>query len=196
MQYTLNLGALSRCFRATGDPSLASEQARKIGASAYSGTTDAQTAEGRNLRAQAGVLRGIQNNVASDAEKGYTYTTLLNGFSMEGKFGEREAILSLPGVKNVYVSKMRFIPAPRLTSAAGLTGVPEVMESFGFWGQVVAVIDTELDTARNAGIFLSVAAGNAAHGYKSSVPLAENTDYAAAGTPNSFSLCDGIRVGG
>ena len=132
-----------------GDPALVSRQAQTMGAEDYIKTAEAKEAEAKILKKQADVVRDIANNVQADAKKGYTYTSLFNGFSVDGKFRDREAILALPGVKNVYISQKRYLPKPFLVSAGEQTGVPDAAKDYG-WngeGQVVAVIDSEFDTS-------------------------------------------------
>lgn len=132
-----------------GDPTLVSEQAQAMGAESYAKTKEAKEAEASILKKQAAVVRDISNKVQAGAAKGYTYTALFNGFSVEGKLGDLEAIAALPGVKNVYVSQKRYLQEPRIDNAEEITGVPQVADTYGLKGegQVVAVIDSEFDTS-------------------------------------------------
>ena len=131
-----------------GEPELVSKQAQAMGAPNYIKTAEAQKAEENILKKQTAVIQEIERHIKPDVEKGYTYSALFNGFSIHGEFQDREAILALPGVKNVYISQKHYMEAPLLSSAGDLTHVPEAVEAFNYQGegQVVAVIDSEFDT--------------------------------------------------
>ena len=104
--------------------------------------------EEKILDTQARVMSEIKENISDTAEKGFVYTSLFNGFSLEGEINQLEEIKALPGVKNVYISET--IPAPelKLSNADELTGVDYAFENEGLdgEGQVIAVIDVGCDT--------------------------------------------------
>ena len=49
----------------------------------------------------------IRREVDSNAETGFTYTHVLNGFSIEAYAEDIERIKALPNVENVYISQYR-----------------------------------------------------------------------------------------
>ncbi len=139
---------------------LDSAGARELGSIAYNKTAAAQETESRLLTSQAKVQKTITSSINSNAEVGYTYTSLLNGFSIEADVSDIDSIKAIPGVKAVYVSGISKIPTPikeSEQSAAVSTGSGvglccddisvSYMHNLGYngQGQVVCVIDTELD---------------------------------------------------
>lgn len=112
------------------------------------------SAKEKILDVQNKVMSQINNYVSSDAQKGYVYTSVFNGFSVDGTLGMLDEIKSLPGVKNVYISKEIQIVEPvelsetYLEGAAALTGVSELHEiGYDGEGAVIGIIDAGCDTA-------------------------------------------------
>lgn len=102
------------------------------------------------LSDQARVLSQIRKEVSSGATSGYVYTALFNGFSIEGKQSELDALKQIEGVKNVYIAQKTPIYEPMLSEAGALTAVSEAYaQGFGGEGQVIAVVDIYCDTAHD-----------------------------------------------
>lgn len=119
----------------------------------------AEEQQRRNLQTQAQVQEEIQNVVEVPAEAEQIYTNVLNGFSIKvDSLSEIDKIKAIPGVKNVSVSRTFHLPEPveeepdpaygtRLATSTGLIGADKLAETgYNGEGQVVAVIDSELDT--------------------------------------------------
>ncbi|MGN1319260.1 MAG: S8 family serine peptidase [Lachnospirales bacterium] len=134
--------------------------AREIGSIAYNKTSEAKQTESRILSSQAKVQKAITSTINSDAKVGYTYTTLINGFSIEVKSSDIDYIKSIPGVKAVYEAGVSTIPTPIKSSEESYIENTEsslgigcndmnvaYMHNLGYkgQGQVICVVDTELD---------------------------------------------------
>ena len=135
-----------------GAPLLATKNAVRIGASEFMKTAEAKNTEAKLLSAQAEVKSDIKRRTGVSADKGFTYTSVLNGFSMEARESDIEKIKSIDGVKNVYISQAASIPTP----ISGEDGEPslsaqmmnvQAMYDNGFdgRGQAVAIIDAGFD---------------------------------------------------
>ncbi len=72
------------------------------------------------------------------------YTLLINGFSVETKFGDKNKIEEIHGVKNVELSKKYYRDSK---NAVKMTQISKVWEDYGYdgTGKVVAVIDSGVD---------------------------------------------------
>ena len=70
----------------SGDAVLAEDAAEEIGTD-YNKTYEGQKKEAQNLEIQASVHSEISKRTNNNTKKGYTYTSLFNGFSIEGKRG-------------------------------------------------------------------------------------------------------------
>ncbi len=69
-------------------------------------------------------------------------------------------------------------------------GVSAVNCSFGaaYWSSAIdPIFDTCFQNARNAGVYISVSAGNESRGFSLKDPLTDNIDYSASGLPGTFS---------
>ncbi|MCC8169508.1 MAG: protease inhibitor I9 family protein [Oscillospiraceae bacterium] len=86
-----------------GDALLASDAAAELGTD-YIGTEEAQEQETEILKAQAKVLSDIQSEAKVKESKGYTYTAVLNGFSIVALRIKMDVIKAIDGVKNVIVA--------------------------------------------------------------------------------------------
>lgn len=74
-------------------------------------------------------------------------------------------------------------------------GVSAVNMSFGSdyaSSKFASGYDSVLKNAKNAGILLSVSAGNASRGYKDKIPLTADIDYSASGTPAEFTYSTSV----
>ena len=137
-----------------GAPLLETKNAVALGAAEFMETAEAKTVEARILSMQAEVRSNIKRSVKADAEKGYTYTGVFNGFSMKGYTSDIEKIKSIDGVKNVYISRVHELPdepAPAAETAGPEVGADmmnaKYMYDRGYDGrhQAIAIIDTEFD---------------------------------------------------
>ncbi len=140
-----------------GAPLLATKNAVRMGAADYMETDEAKDTEARLLSAQSEVKSDIKKRVGADVNSGFTYTSVLNGFSMEAYESDIERIKAIDGVKNVYISEKFEIP-PELASndsvnpgfgAQMMNAQAMYDEDFDGRGQVVAVIDGAFDTSHN-----------------------------------------------
>lgn len=100
------------------------------------------------LDSQTEVMSEIKENISPEAEQGFTYTSLFNGFSLEGELNQLEEIKQIPGVKNVYISETIPVPELKISDAEKLTDVYYDFENSGLngEGQAIAVIDVGCDT--------------------------------------------------
>lgn len=117
--------------------------------------------EQASVRAEIEALTGKTEtasvNGASDLT--YSYTTVLNGFSMKIPFGKLDEIRSLNGVKNVWVAEQYSLPEDlsadddtiSMNSSTGMVGSTEV-NAMGYdgTGTIVAILDTGFMKAHEA----------------------------------------------
>ena len=110
----------------------------------YSGKTLFSANEAQTRK---NVMSAITEEVSSEAEIGYVYTKLFNGFSVEADLNKLEEICALPGVKNVYIASRKHLPEPMMTSAGDLTGT-SCSYNLGYDGEgtVIAILDAGCDT--------------------------------------------------
>ncbi len=136
-----------------GAPLLETKDAVRMGASEYMQTDSAKETEARLLSAQSEVKSDIKKRVRTDVDSGFTYTSVLNGFSMEAYESDIAKIKAIDGVKNVYISQAYEIP-PELSSNGDVNpGIGAQMmnaqtmydEGYDGRGQAVAIIDSEFD---------------------------------------------------
>ena len=111
----------------------------------YIETRQAAAETARAERAQAAVQKQIRM-LFPTLEPGYSYSTLFNGFSCELPENLIDAVSALPGVADVY--RIQNHNVPKMATAASLSGFPAYYDATGCTGegQVIAVIDSELDT--------------------------------------------------
>lgn len=109
--------------------------------------------EQASVRAEIEALTGKTEtasvNGASDLT--YSYTTVLNGFSMKIPFGKLDEVRSLNGVKNVWVAEQYSLPEDlsaddctiSMSSSTGMVGSTEA-NAMGYdgTGTIVAILDT------------------------------------------------------
>ena len=86
--------------------------AKSMGASRFSATYRAKAARKQVISEQERVLSEIQEEIWEDVEPDFTYTDVLNGFSIEADRRDIAEIESLSGVKNVYIAEKRPYASP------------------------------------------------------------------------------------
>ena len=139
-----------------GDAVLEAQAAQKMGAQLFIATEDAADTEGGIRKTQAAVQADIRKEVDQKAEVGYTYTHVLNGFSIEVNASDIAEIKTLPDVETVYISrKHELYEEPESQSGMCLDPGCEMMHADymhenGYTGKgtVIAVIDNGFDPSR------------------------------------------------
>ena len=109
------------------------------------------------IEARTGKTETASVNGASDLT--YSYTTVLNGFSMKIPYGKLDEVRSLNGVKNVWVAEQYSLPEDlsaddytiSMNSSTGMIGSTEV-NAMGYdgTGTIVAILDTGFMKAHEA----------------------------------------------
>ena len=109
------------------------------------------------IEAQTGKTETASVNGASDLT--YSYTTVLNGFSMKIPFGKLDEVRLLNGVKNVWVAEQYSLPEDlsaddytiSMSSSTGMVGSTEA-NAMGYdgTGTIVAILDTGFMKAHEA----------------------------------------------
>ncbi len=132
-----------------GDALLAGEEAAELGTD-YIQTDEAQQQEQSLLKTQAAVKSSIKKEAKVKNSVGYTYTAVLNGFSIEAPLSKMDEIKAIDGVKGVYIARnleTQLATATEMTSSLPSQTVDQYSET-GYTGdgQVVAIIDSEFDT--------------------------------------------------
>ncbi len=136
-----------------GAPLLETKKAARSGAVEYMKTDEAKEYEMRLLSAQANVKSAVEKRVNADADGGFTYTSVFNGFSMDAYETDIEKIKKTDGVKNVYISEAHELPTEPVSDGESEPGYgaqmmnAQAMYDAGFdgRGQAVAILDTEFD---------------------------------------------------
>lgn len=118
---------------------------------------DEQAAVRAQIEALTGKTETASVNGASDLT--YSYTTVLNGFSMKLPYGKLDEVRSLNGVKNVWVAEQYSLPEDlsadddtiSMSSSTGMVGSTEV-NAMGYdgTGTIVAILDTGFMKAHEA----------------------------------------------
>lgn len=124
----------------------------------YLNSRTVQSSITKMQEAQNQTLAKIEKAVddVDDLEVRYQYSTAMNGFAIRTKYSELETIKKLSNVKAAYVSPKFKRPKPAvkkyLSSSKGMIGMSESWELQGYHGegQVVAIVDTGLDTMHEA----------------------------------------------
>lgn len=125
-----------------GDPLLAGADAVALSDEYLTSNTKEQK-EDEIVANQMNVVNKIQEEISDVCEPDYVYTALFNGFAIEGKRSDEEKLLSIPGVKNVYISG-NVEATPKLTSSVELShALPEEISGYSGKGQAIAIIDNE-----------------------------------------------------
>jgi len=135
-QNAVSSGTVTLIVQTEGEPTLTSAEARS-----YEATKKAEQLS----KSQDAVINSIRTKVTADIEKGYTYTSLFNGFSIETDASYIDEIKALPGVIDVYVSGESYLPEKQLISSGELMSSVYSYDS-GYYGEgeAVAVIDAGL----------------------------------------------------
>ncbi len=132
-----------------GDALLASEEASELGTD-YINTDEAKEQEQQLLKTQAAVKSSIKKEAKVKSSVGYTYTAVLNGFSIEAPKSKLDEIKAIDGVKNVAIAiplEPNLISSVELASSLPEQTADEYSETgYTGEGQVVAIIDSEFDT--------------------------------------------------
>lgn len=129
-------------------------------------TAYAATAQGRNdaqalADSHANVkarLRALSGNVIVQSVNGasgleYDYTAVLNGFSMNLRYGDLEKARQVEGVKRIFVAEQYSLPTMEdtdytisMSSSTGMVGATEANElGYDGTGTIVAILDTGYD---------------------------------------------------
>ncbi len=117
-------------------------------------TQDAIKAE---IRSWGGAVSTQSVNGASDLE--YSYTTVLNGFSMKMPYGDIARARELDGVKRIFVAEQYSLPTTlgedeytiSMTSSTGMVGANEANElGYDGTGTIVAILDAGFDADHEA----------------------------------------------
>lgn len=129
--------------KVSGDAVLAQPAAEELGVS-YLNTAQADRAESRIRSAQERVQQSIRA-LYPELEIQYSYSILLNAFCCEIPADLIPEIRALPGVEQV--AEVHNCAAPQMARAAQLGGFPAYYDTTGCTGegQVIAIIDSELD---------------------------------------------------
>lgn len=150
----------------TGEAGLETDEAVLMGASEYNATDEAEIYTEKILSVQESVKADIKNKVNRKAEFGFTYTNVLNGFSVTVNKSDMDKIKALPNVENVTISQTHKRIEP--VEPSGDTEAELFAESRRIYyivdfccaamnahymhdrgykgqGQAIAIIDTELD---------------------------------------------------
>lgn len=134
-------------------------------------TAYAATAQGRNdaqalADSHANVkarLRALSGNVSVQSVNGasgleYDYTAVLNGFSMNLRYGDLEKARQVEGVKRIFVAEQYSLPTMEdtdytisMSSSTGMVGATEANElGYDGTGTIVAILDTGYDSDHEA----------------------------------------------
>ena len=142
-------------IEADGGALLESRGAALMGASLYNDTDAAKTRTAGIMSTQRKIQSEIKNKIDKNAETGFTYTNVFNGFSMTCDKSDIEKIKSLENVKNVYIAGSHQyieplgngdIESASYDNCCKMINVPYMHENgYKGQGQAIAVIDSELD---------------------------------------------------
>ena len=147
-------GRVTVIVQMEGDSVLAADGIAEMGIDVYQNTIQAKKREKNALSMQRKVQEKIEDEV-DNTEVGFTYTNVINGFSMDIDAADIPKVKAIDGVKAVYLSQAheaeQTLPADTTTVAevetcCEMMGV-DFMQENGYTGKgkVVAVIDSELD---------------------------------------------------
>lgn len=147
-------GTVTVIVQVEGDSVLSAEGIADMGISTYHETTKAKSLEQNARSMQKRVQNRIEKKV-KNAEFGFSYTDVVNGFSVDIDAKDISKIEAIDGVKAVYISKTHSIEEPlepenttsvNIGNCCDMMGVDD-MHDMGYTGKgkLVAVIDSELD---------------------------------------------------
>ena len=125
--------------------------------SAYSAALTTKSTS-KILKNQQKVFSRIQSTVDLTVEKGFVYTSVFNGFTVDTTIDKLDEIKAVDGVKNVYIAKDLKVNTikndntlmPLLDNAGTITGADYAYD-FGYKGEgsVIAIIDIGFDTSHD-----------------------------------------------
>ena len=138
-----------------GAPLLQTKNAVRMGAADFMETAEAKNTEARILSAQSAVKSNIEKRTGANAEAGFTYTSVFNGFSVDAYESDIEKIKAVDGVKNVYISETFRAPTEPVSNGeskpgygAAMINVQDMYDAgFDGSGKVIAIIDVAFDTS-------------------------------------------------
>ncbi|MBO4898055.1 MAG: S8 family serine peptidase [Clostridia bacterium] len=139
-----------------GGAVLDAQKAQEMGFKLFSATEEAADIESEIRQEQKDVCEAINSGIDKDAAPAFTYTHVLNGFSMDVYESEIERIKALPEVLNVYISGTHEITEGENTGGTSESpGVDtccemihaDYMHSMGYTGKgmVIAIVDCGFD---------------------------------------------------
>lgn len=122
-------------------------------AESYLDSDEAQLTSEEMIQTQNQVAESITSMDKARAltsEVLYHYTTIMNGFAINVKYGQLDDIKRMPGIKTAYVVRTYELE-PDMTTSNGMIE-SEVAHALDYNGEgmVVAILDTGLDTAHEA----------------------------------------------
>lgn len=144
-------GKVTLIIEVSGGSVLGAKAAAESGAKQFLQSGEAKELEKRIKSKQKSVMRALGKEVGGTAEKGYAYTCVFNGFSVEAYKSDIKKIKALPNVENVYISGKHepYSGETREVSAGGCCEMmnTEYMHKNGYTGQgtVMAIVDWGFD---------------------------------------------------
>lgn len=145
--FSVNSGEVTLIVEVEGDPVLSAPRAQTDGAFLYGSSFEANTRRQQLLKIQSEVEQDIAEAVPA-AEKGFVYTNVFNGFSIEADISDIDTISALPNVKNVYIAPEIPIPEPQLTTSLDNIHTSYSYDNLNYRGegQAICIIDSEFRT--------------------------------------------------
>lgn len=119
----------------------------------YLESDEAQLTSEEMIQAQnqvAGIIKGTDKARTLASDVLYHYTTVLNGFAMNVKYGQLADIKKMPEVKTAYVARTYELEPDMTTSNEMIESEVAHALDYNGEGMVVAILDTGLDTAHEA----------------------------------------------
>lgn len=147
-------GEVTVIVQLEGDAVLSAENISDMGIAAYHKSSKAKKLENAITMEQKTVKSSISKKI-NNLEYGYSYTNVINGFSVNIDASDIDTLRSIDGVKGVYVSESHGIDEPISANNTTSYNIEECCRSMGIdymydngytgKGQLVAIIDSELD---------------------------------------------------
>lgn len=132
-------------------------KSKKVSLDAYLDSSKGAKALNQIEKEQASVKKQIQKNRVAGMQIEYTYTLVMNGFSVRAPYSEKENLESMDGVKSVFVAQTHEYVEPVSgytkvvhTSGAMMDSDKANEEGYTGKGTVTAVLDTGLDVNHSA----------------------------------------------
>ncbi len=134
------------------EPVLVSEESSLFG-TAFMFSAEGQELEQNILSMQSSVLEDMEDSIDISLEPKYTYTSVLNGFSVDVPKNQIEEIKKLDNVKAVHISypvQLHLSTAiPQTNSLPSQTATEAVPSGYTGKNQVIAIIDDEFETSHS-----------------------------------------------